>query len=155
MKKILHNVFIIVISSIFILINMETNSYASLFDDIITGIEDVIEDAQSQQKEETTEIEDIFTGADDFIQSGVEDKNITIQNGDLQNMSNLLYNTLLIIAIVVAVIVGMVIGIQFMTGSVEQKAKVKETLIPYIAGCIVIFGAFAIWKLVVTIMSEV
>ena len=42
-----------------------------------------------------------------------------------------------------------------MTGSVSQKAKIKETLIPYIAGCIVIFGAFGIWKLVVTIMSSV
>ena len=40
-------------------------------------------------------------------------------------------------------------------GSVSEKANVKETLIPYIAGCIVIFGAFGIWKLVVTIMSKV
>ena len=69
-------------------------------------------------------------------------------------MSDLIYNLLLIIAIVVAVIVGLVIGIQFMTGSVAQKAKVKETLIPYIAGCIVIFGAFGIWKLVVEILSQ-
>lgn len=100
-------------------------------------------------------ISNIFTGADDFIQSGVDDKHPTIDDSNLQDMSNLLYNTLLIIAIVVAVIVGLVIGIQFMTGSVEQKAKIKETLIPYIAGCIVIFGAFGIWKLVVTLMSKV
>lgn len=100
-------------------------------------------------------ISDIFTGADNFIQAGIDDENVTIEETDLENMSDLLYNTLLILAIVIAVIVGMVIGIQFMTGSVEQKAKVKETLIPYIAGCIVIFGAFGIWKLVVTIMSNV
>ena len=99
-------------------------------------------------------ISDIFTGADDFIQSGVDDKHPTIDDSNLQNMSNLLYNTLLIVAIVVAVIVGLIIGIQFMTGSVEQKAKIKETLIPYIAGCIVIFGAFGIWKLVVEILSQ-
>ncbi len=99
-------------------------------------------------------ISDIFTGADDFIQSGIKDQNPTIDDSNLQDMSNLLYNTLLIIAIVVAVIVGLVIGIQFMTGSVEQKAKIKETLIPYIAGCIVIFGAFGIWKLVVEILSQ-
>lgn len=99
-------------------------------------------------------ISDIFTGADDFIQSGIKDQNPTIDDSNLQDMSNLLYNTLLIIAIVVAVIVGLVIGIQFMTGSVEQKAKIKETLIPYIAGCIVIFGAFGIWKLVVEILIK-
>ena len=101
-----------------------------------------------------TSIEDVFTGADDFIESGIADKNTTIDNTDLEDMSDLIYNTLLIIAIVISVIVGMVIGIQFMTGSVSQKAKIKETLIPYIAGCIVIFGAFGIWKIVVTILSQ-
>lgn len=99
-------------------------------------------------------ISDIIDGADDFIQSGVEDKSPTLDDESLQEMSDLLYNVLLIIAIVIAVIFGLVIGIQFMTGSVEQKAKVKETLVPYIAGCIVIFGAFTIWKLVVTLLSQ-
>lgn len=97
---------------------------------------------------------DIMTGADDFIQAGINDKNETIDETDLEDMSNLLYNILLIIAIVAATIVGLVIGIQFMTGSVAQKAKVKETLIPYVVGCIVVFGAFGIWKLVVGILSQ-
>ena len=100
-------------------------------------------------------IGDIFTGADDFIQDCVNDENITIEDEDLQEMSGLVYNTLLIIAIVIAVAIGLVIGIQFMTGSVGQKAKIKETLIPYVAGCIVIFGAFGIWKLVINIMNSI
>ena len=41
-----------------------------------------------------------------------------------------------------------------MCGSVEQQAKVKEMLMPYAIGCIVIFGAFGIWKLAVTIFSQ-
>ena len=69
-------------------------------------------------------------------------------------MSDLLYNTLFIIAIVVAVIIGMIIAIQFMTASASEKAKVKETLVPYVAGCIVIFGAFGIWKLIVELLSS-
>lgn len=101
---------------------------------------------------------DIITGADDFIQSGISDgisdSHPTIDESDLKAMSDLLYNALLVIAIVIAVIVGLVVAIQFITGSVAQKAKVKETLIPYIAGCIVIFGAFGIWKLVVGILSQ-
>ena len=51
--------------------------------------------------------------------------------------------------------IGIILGIQFMTGSVEQKAKVKDALVPYIAGCIIIFGAFGIWKLVVTILRGI
>ena len=44
-------------------------------------------------------------------------------------------------------IVGVVLGIQFITGSVEAKSKVKESLIPYFTGCVVIFGAFGILNL--------
>ena len=42
-----------------------------------------------------------------------------------------------------------------MTQSVEEQAKVKETLIIYAVGCIVTFGAFGIWKMVIEIMKQV
>lgn len=93
-------------------------------------------------------------GADDFINHGIQNQSPAIDEGNLSNMSDMLYNALLVIATVIAVIVGLVIAIQFMTGSVGKRAKVKETLIPYVAGCIVIFGAFGIWKLVVNILSQ-
>lgn len=99
-------------------------------------------------------IGDIFGSASDFIQKGEESKNPTISNDNLKEMSDTIYNVLLIIGIVIAVIVGIIIGIQFITGGAEQKAKVKETLIPYVAGCAVVFGAFTIWKLVVTILQS-
>ena len=41
-----------------------------------------------------------------------------------------------------------------MTDSAAEKAKTKEMLIPYIAGCIVVFGAFGIWKLVVNLLTQ-
>lgn len=99
-------------------------------------------------------ISDIFHSASDFIETGEQSSEKTGIDDNLGEMSDTIYNVLLIIGIVIAVIIGLVIGIQFMTGSVEQKAKVKETLIPYIAGCIVIFGAFTIWKIVVTILQS-
>lgn len=103
---------------------------------------------------QASSLSDAIGGADDFIQSGIKDKSPAISEDNLQGMSNMLYNTLLVIATIIAVIVGLVIAIQFMTGSVGERAKIKETLIPYIAGCIVIFGAFGIWKLVVNILSQ-
>lgn len=51
-------------------------------------------------------------------------------------------------------IVGTIIGIQFMVASAEDKAKVKEALVPYIIGCIVIFGAFTIWSIAVNIGQD-
>lgn len=98
-------------------------------------------------------IDDIVTGADNFINKGVQHEPIDVN--DLQPMSDTIYNILLVMAIIIAVIVGSVIGIKFMTGSVAEKAQVKETLIPYVAGCVVIFGAFGIWKLIIEIMKAV
>lgn len=100
-------------------------------------------------------IGDIVEGADGFIQAGISDTTPTIEDTNLENTSNLLYNTLLIVAIVVAVIVGLVIGIQFMTAGVAEKAKIKETFIPYIIGCVVVFGAFTIWKITVELLKNV
>lgn len=103
---------------------------------------------------QASSLSEAIGGADDFIQSGVDDDSPVISEDNLQGMSDMLYNSLLVIATIIAVIVGLVIAIQFMTGSVGERAKIKETLIPYIAGCIVIFGAFGIWKLVVSILSQ-
>lgn len=97
---------------------------------------------------------DIFTKADEFVKKGQTSSATTISETSMKNMSDILYNTLLVIAIVIAVIVGMVVGIQYMTGGIAEKVKVKETMIAYVAGCIVIFGAFAIWKIVVTILQS-
>lgn len=95
----------------------------------------------------------IFDGADKFINAGQSKTDMGFNEDTMKDMSNLLYNILLVIGIAIAVIVGMVIGIKFMTGSVEEQAKVKQTLVPYVAGCVVLFGAFTIWKIVVTIIQ--
>lgn len=52
-------------------------------------------------------------------------------------------------------IVGTILGIQFMVASAEDKAKVKEAIVPYVVGCIVIFGAFTIWGTAVNIGQDV
>lgn len=91
-------------------------------------------------------------GADNFVNSG-KDGTTTIDGQMLNDASNFIYNTLLIIGVCVAVLIGTVLGIQFITGSVEQKVKVKESLIPFVIGCVVIFSAFGIWKLVIEILK--
>lgn len=99
---------------------------------------------------QATTISNIIQGADGFITNGSSSDMIA---GDkIKNLSDIIYNVLLILGTVIAVIVGSVLGIQFTTGSVEQKAKVKDSLIPFVIGCVVIFGAFGIWKLVITIL---
>ena len=72
----------------------------------------------------------------------------------LSETSDFIYKLLLSLAIIIAIIIGMILGIQFMVASADEKAKVKEALIPFIVGCIVVFGAFTIWKIVVNVGNK-
>lgn len=78
-----------------------------------------------------------------------EGENIGIDENKLNEASSDIYNTFTSIGMVTSVIVGLVLGINFMVASAVDKAKVKESLAPYLIGCVVIFGAFGIWKLVI------
>ena len=94
----------------------------------------------------------IVSGADGFLGKAQKEE---IDNGDLKRLSGTLFNILLILAIIITVIVGIFIGIKLVSASAEGKAQMKETLLPYIIGNVVVFGAFGIWKLVVTILNSV
>lgn len=100
------------------------------------------------------------TGLDKVISDGDKfltqrDKNSVIDEQALSNTSNTVYNILFTIAVVLAFGVGMIIGIQFIVASVDEKAKIKETLVPYIVGVFIIFSAFTVWKIAVDIGNEV
>ncbi len=96
---------------------------------------------------------EVISGGKDFLSAGSAATTV-IKQDQLKSTSNYIYNTLLAVAIVVAVIVAMVLGIQFMAASADEKAKVKEALIPFVVGCIVVFGSFTIWKVVVEIGNK-
>jgi len=52
------------------------------------------------------------------------------------------------VGVVVAVVILMVLGIKYMMGSAEEKAEYKKTMMPYIIGAILIFGATTIANMV-------
>ena len=88
--------------------------------------------------------------ADDFIQKGSQGTfDTTIMKDGISN----LFNITLVIAIAIATVLAAVLGIKFMVGSIEEQAEVKKALVPFVAGCIVAFGAFGIWKLVLTLIQ--
>ena len=97
-------------------------------------------------------LQDIMNRAEGFVNNGENGGNV-INNDALKEGSNTLYNVLLVIGIAEAFIWGIVLGIQFITGSLGEKADVKKNLIVYIIGCIIIFGAFGIWKLLLQLLQ--
>ena len=95
-------------------------------------------------------IDDIITGGDSFIDAASSNTSInTIDTSKMKNSSNLIYTVLLSLGIIAAVIIATVLGIQYMLAGAESKAKIKESMIPFVIGCIILFSAFAIWKAVV------
>ena len=59
------------------------------------------------------------------------------------------------VAIVISVIVLLIIGIKYMMGSASEKAEYKKTMIPYLVGAIIIFGAGAIAQVVVNLATSI
>lgn len=96
---------------------------------------------------------DIISQGDSFLDVAGTDS--PINEVALKTTSNYIYNVLLTIAIVLAIAIGMIIGIQFMLGSAEEQAKIKETLVPYVIGVFVVFASFTIWKIAVSIGNKV
>ena len=96
---------------------------------------------------------DIMGGGDDFINSS-SNQQIFNEKGQKKGVSQL-YFIALGVGIAAAAIIGVILGIQFITSGVEGQAKIKEKLLPYAIVCIVIFGAFGIWKIVVDVTQGV
>ena len=68
---------------------------------------------------------------------------------DVTKIGNQLIGIITTVGVVVAVIILLILGIKYMMGSASEKAEYKKTMIPYLVGAILIFGASAITKVVV------
>ena len=64
-------------------------------------------------------------------------------------------NIISTVAVVISVIVLLILGIKYMIGSASEKAEYKKTMIPYLVGAILVFGAGAIAKVVVSMAQSV
>lgn len=100
-------------------------------------------------------LDSIIQDGNGFLEEGKQNGQNIIDDQTLQNTTGQIYNILFTIGIGLAVIIGAILGIKYMTGSIEEQAKIKETLLPYAMGCIVVFGAFGIWKIIITIGGNV
>ena len=95
----------------------------------------------------------IIKDADSFLE--LEDSKVIAPTAtDLQPLSNFVSGVLLSIAIGVTLISAILMGINFVVQSVEEKAKIKESMVPWIIGIFVSFGAFGIWRITMSIFYE-
>lgn len=66
----------------------------------------------------------------------------------LENIGNYVVSIITTIGIIVSVIVIAVIGIKYMLGSAGERAEYKKTLLPYLIGATLVFGASTIAQII-------
>ena len=114
---------------------------------LITVIQSIFIPSISQADDS---LEKVIKSGDEFVSGG----EILIDKTKLNEKQSFIFNSLLSVGIVLTVIIGGFLGIKFMLASAEDKAEIKQMLIPYVVGCIVVYGAFGIWKLIITILDQ-
>ena len=53
------------------------------------------------------------------------------------------------VGMILAVVLVAILGIKYMMGSTEEKAEYKKSMLPYLVGAVLVFGASAIGKAVI------
>lgn len=122
-------------------------SQAGFWDDIISSASNFLEEGENSANKGQVTTQPNEQGNSIII--------ATPQNSQIKKIIDDIYSILFPLGVAITVIVGGILGIKFMIASAEDKAKVKESLVPYVVGCIVIYGAFGIWKLAITIFSAI
>lgn len=96
-------------------------------------------------------LSEVLSGGKSFISSG--SSGATVNDKLLQETSSQIYNILLTLGVIIELAVGVVIGIKLMTSEAENKAEAKKSLVVFVVGSVVVFGAFGIWKVLVTFLN--
>lgn len=59
---------------------------------------------------------------------------------ELQERGGKIVGTIQVIGVIVSIGALMILGIKYMLGSSEERAEYKKTMLPYLAGIVLIFG---------------
>ena len=80
--------------------------------------------------------------------------NTKVQSTNLTNIGSNIAGIIRNVGIVLAVVILMILGIKYMVGSAEEKADYKKSIIPYLVGAIILFGAAGIAQVVVSLSGN-
>lgn len=73
----------------------------------------------------------------------------TDADATILGVGNMILTIITNVGMILAVIVLAVLGVKYMMGSTEEKAEYKKSMIPYLVGAILVFGASAIGRMVI------
>ena len=86
-----------------------------------------------------------FSFADITTMNPTDWKNQTtgnkIKTNDIKEFSASVISAVSVVGSAAAIITLIILGVKYMMGSAEEKAEYKKTLLPYIIGAVMVFGA--------------
>ena len=71
------------------------------------------------------------------------------------NMANPIIGTIKTVGIILAVITLGIIGIKYITGSVEEKAEYKKTMIPYLIGAVILVATTQLLGIIIELVTGI
>ena len=77
-----------------------------------------------------------------------------IKANNINDMGGKVLGMVQIIGTATGVIMLIVIGIKYIVTSVEEKATIKQRLIPYVIGAVLLFGGTGLLTLIVNLVTE-
>ena len=81
----------------------------------------------------------------DDIQPGTD----TDADSTILAIGNTVLTIITNVGMILAIIIVAVLGVKYMMGSTEEKAEYKKSMIPYLVGAVLVFGASAIGRAVI------
>lgn len=78
----------------------------------------------------------------------------SVKDDEMINIGGKIVGIIRIIGTIISVGMLIIIGIKYAVGSVEEKASYKKTLLPYIIGAILIFGAVNLTQIIYNFIDE-
>lgn len=84
-----------------------------------------------------------------------DDANIGNAETTMASLGSQILTIVTNVGIILAVVLIAILGIKYMMGSTEEKAEYKKSMIPYIVGAILVFGASTVAKVVVNFADSI
>lgn len=89
------------------------------------------------------------------LDPGTITPNYGTHSDEIKNFGGRIVGAVQLVATVVAIVILAVIGIKYMMGSASEKAEYKKTMIPYIVGALLVFGAAWVSGIIYDVVMDV
>ena len=99
-------------------------------------------------------IGDVISSAQDFLGEAKTDS-FGLKGDVISGAAGDIYNILLGAGIIIIMVIAVFLGVKFIMASAEEKADIKQSMLPFIIGTFVTFAAFGISRIMVNLLSSI